>query len=124
MKKILPLSKFPHRLFSIVAIIAFVAFLLTLKPVAEAVKKVVEMLGITFPPMEIFRNTAANILIVALGYVALAVAAVIVVPIVKVTLTIAAVAAVGYGLYNIYRTFVGGSTNNVMPDTTPLPPKK
>jgi hypothetical protein len=124
MKKILPLSKFPHRLFSIVAIIAFVAFLLTLKPVAEAVKKVVEMLGITFPPMEIFRNTAANILLVALGYVALAVAAVIVVPIVKISLTLAAVAAVGYGLYNIYRTFVGGSTTNVMPDTTPLPPKK
>jgi ABC-type uncharacterized transport system YnjBCD permease subunit len=123
MKKILPLSKFPHRLFSIVAIIAFVAFLLTLKPVAEAVKKVVEMLGITFPPMEMFRNTAANILLVALGYVALAVAAVIVVPIVKISLTLAAVAAVGYGLYNIYRTFVGGSTKDVMPDTTPLPKK-
>jgi hypothetical protein len=124
MKKILPITKFPHRVFSVVAIIAFVAFLLTLKPVAEVVKKTVESLGITFPPMEIFRNTAANILLIALGYIALTVAAIIVVPIVKIAVTVAAVAAVGYGIYNIYRTFVKGSTQNIMPDTTPLPDKK
>jgi len=123
MKKILPLSKFPHRTFAVVGIIAFIAFLLTLKPVAEATKNVVEKLGITFPPLDVFRNTAANILLVALGYIALSVAAVIVVPVVKIAVTIAAVAAVGYGLYNIYRTFVGGSTKDVMPDTTPLPKK-
>lgn len=119
-RKVLPINKFPHKLFSIVAVVAFIAFLLTLKPVAEALKKVVEMLGITFPPMEIFRNTAANILLVALGYIALAVAAVIVIPIVKISVTIAAVAAVGYGLYNIYKTFTGGTTKNVLPDNTDL----
>ena len=48
-KKVLPVKNFPHRVFSVVAIIGFVAFLLTLKPVAEFVKKAVEMLGITFP---------------------------------------------------------------------------
>lgn len=116
MKKVLPINNFPHRLFSVVAIIALVAFLLTLKPVAEVVKKGVEMLGITFPPMDIFRNTAANILLVALGYIALAVAAVIVVPVVKIAVTIAAVAAVGYGLYNIYKTFTGKSTKAILPD--------
>jgi len=124
MKKILPITKFPHRVFSVVAIIAFVAFLLTLKPVAEVVKKTVESLGITFPPMEIFRNTAANILLIALGYIALTIAAIIVVPIVKIAVTVAAVAAVGYGIYNIYRTFVKGSTQNIMPDSTPMPDKK
>jgi hypothetical protein len=116
MKKVLPISgKFPHRLFSVVAIIAVVAFLLTLKPVAEIVKKGIEMLGITFPPIEVFRNTAANILLVAIGYIALAVAAVIVIPIVKIAVTLAAVAVVGVGLYNLYNTFFGGSTTVILP---------
>jgi len=119
-KKVLPLKNFPHRVFSVVAIIALIAFLLTLKPVAEAVKKVVEMLGITFPPMDIFRNAAANILLVALGYIALVVAAAIVVPIVKVSVTIAAVAAVGYGLYNLYKTFTGKSIKDILPDDTKI----
>jgi hypothetical protein len=118
--KVLPFKNFPHRVFSVVAIIALVAFLLTLKPVAEATKKLVEMLGITFPPMDIFRNTAANILIVALGYIALSVAAIIVIPVVKIAVTVAAVAAVGYGLYNIYRTFTGKSTKDVLPDDTKI----
>jgi len=119
-RKVLPVKNFPHRLFSVVAIIALVAFLLTLKPVAEVVKKLVEMLGITFPPIDIFRNTAANILLVALGYIALAITGVIVIPIVKVAVTVAAVAAVGYGLYNIYRTFTGKSTKVVLPDNTKI----
>ena len=116
MKKVLPISgKFPHRLFSIVAIIAVVAFLFTLKPVADLVKKGIEMLGITFPPIEVFRNTAANILLVALGYIALAIAAVIVIPIVKISVTLAAIAVVGVGLYNLYNTFFGKSTTVILP---------
>lgn len=118
MKKVLPISgRFPHRLFSVVAIIAVVAFLLTIKPVAELVKKGVEMLGITFPPIEVFQNAAANILLVALGYIALSIAAIIVVPIVKIAVTVAAVAVVGYGLYNLYNTFFKGNTKNIIPET-------
>jgi hypothetical protein len=119
-RKVLPVKNFPHRVFSVVAIIALVAFLLTIKPVAEIVKKGVEMLGVTFPPMDIFRNAAANILLVSLGYVALVVASIIVVPIVKVAVTIAAVAAVGYGLYNLYRTFTGQGTKDILPDNTKI----
>lgn len=120
MKKVLPISgKFPHRLFSIVAIVAVVAFLLTLKPVVEIVKKGIEMLGITFPPIEVFQNAAANILLVALGYIALAIAAVIVIPIVKISVTIAAVAVVGVGLYNLYNTFFKGTTKQILPDIMP-----
>ena len=116
MKKVLPISgKFPHRLFSIVAIVAIVAFLLTLKPVVEIVKKGIEMLGITFPPIEVFQNVAANILLVALGYIALAVAAVIVIPIVKIAVTIAAVAVIGAALYNLYTTFAKKSTRLILP---------
>ena len=123
-RKVLPVKNFPHRLFSIVAIIALVAFLLTIKPVAETVKKLVEMLGITFPPLDIFRNTAANILLVSLGAVALWIAALIVIPIVKIAVTVAAVAVVGYGLYNLYRTLTGGSVKDILPDNPTLPEKK
>ena len=117
MKRVLAVSgKFPHKIFSVVAIIALVAFLLTLKPVAEIVKKGIEFLGGTFPPLEIFRNTAANILLIALGYLALSIAAVIVIPIVKIAVTVAAIAVVAYGIYNIYRTFTGKSTKDILPD--------
>ncbi len=122
-RKVLPFKNFPHRLFSIVAIIALVAFLLTIKPVAETVKKLVEMLGITFPPMDIFRNAAANILLVCVGYFALVIAAAIAIPIVKIGVTIAAVAVVGYGLYNLYKTFTGGSVKDILPDNTDITKK-
>jgi hypothetical protein len=117
-RKVLPFKNFPHRLFSIVAVIALVAFLLTIKPVAEVVKKGVEMLGITFPPMDIFRNAAANILLVCVGYFALVIAAAIAIPIVKISVTVAAVAVVGYGLYNIYKTFTGQNVKDILPDNT------
>jgi hypothetical protein len=122
-RKVLPFKNFPHRLFSIVAIIALVAFLLTIKPVAETVKKLVEMLGITFPPMEIFKNAAANILLVCLGYFALVIAAAIAIPIVKIAVTVSASAVVGYGLYNLYKVFTGGTVMNILPDVAPKPNK-
>ena len=122
-RKVLPFKNFPHRLFSIVAVIALVAFLLTIKPVAEVVKKGVEMLGITFPPMDIFRNAAANILLVCVGYFALVIAAAIAVPIVKISVTIAAVAVVGYGLYNLYKTFTGQNVKDILPDNTNIDKK-
>lgn len=123
-RKVLPFKNFPHRLFSIVAIIALVAFLLTIKPVAETVKKLVEMLGITFPPMEIFKNAAANILLVCLGYFALVIAAAIAIPIVKIAVTVTAVAVVGYGIYNIYKIFTGGTVMNILPEPGPKPSPK
>jgi hypothetical protein len=122
-RKVLPFKNFPHRLFSIVAVIALVAFLLTIKPVAETVKKLVEMLGITFPPMDIFRNAAANILLVCVGYFALVIAAAIAIPLVKIAVTVAAVAVVGYGLYNLYKTFTGGSVKDILPDNTNIDKK-
>jgi hypothetical protein len=119
-RKVLPFKNFPHRLFSIVAVIALVAFLLTIKPVAETVKKLVEMLGITFPPMDIFRNAAANILLVCVGYFALVISAAIAIPLVKIAVTVAAVAVVGYGLYNLYKTFTGGTVKDILPDPTDI----
>jgi hypothetical protein len=122
-RKVLPINKFPHRTFAVVAIIALVAFLLTIKPVAEVVKKSVESLGISFPPMDVFRNTSANILLVAAGYMVLAIGSVVAIPILKVAVVVAGLAIAGVGIYNLYRTFIGGSTKDVLPDSTPLPRK-
>jgi hypothetical protein len=79
------------------------------------------MLGITFPPIEVFQNTAANILLVAIGYLVLTIAAVIVVPIVKIAVTVIAVGLIGYGIYNLYRTFTGRSVVNILPDSDTFP---
>jgi hypothetical protein len=122
-RKVLPINKFPHRTFAVVAIIALVAFLLTIKPVAEVVKKGVESLGISFPPMDVFRNASANILLVAAGYMVLAIGSIVAIPILKVAVVVAGLAIAGVGIYNLYRTFMGGSTTNILPDNTPLPPK-
>lgn len=120
-RKIIPIRNFPHKLFAVVAIFTLIAFLLTLKPVAEVVKKGVEMLGITFPPMAIFQNVAANMLLVGLGAMALFVAGVIMVPIIKIAVTVAAVAVVAVGLYNIYKSFTGKPTQKIIPEGTISP---
>jgi hypothetical protein len=73
--------------------------------------------------MEIFQNAAANILLVCLGYFALVFAGVIAIPIVKIAVTVSAVAVVGYGLYNLYKTFTGKSVMNILPEPSPKPSK-
>lgn len=121
-RKVLPIRNFPHKFFAVVAVFALVAFLLTLKPVAEQVKKLVEMLGITFPPIDIFRNTAANLLLLGIGVLLIPIAALITVVTVKVAVVVVAVAIIGVALFNVYRTFTGGSTVVILPDT-PIEPK-
>lgn len=123
MKRVFPIVKFPHKTFAFLAVFAFIAFLLTLKPVAEATKTAVEKLGITFPPMEIFRNTAANLLLVGIGAIGVIIGGFVTVAVLKVAVVVSALALVGVGLYNVYRTFTGGTTINVLPEKTPLEDK-
>lgn len=123
MRRVFPIVKFPHKTFAFLAVFAFIAFLLTLKPVAEATKSVVERLGITFPPVEIFRNTAANLLLVALGTIGIIIGGFVTVVGIKVAVIVAAVAVVAVGLVNVYRTFFGGTTMNILPEDRDLTPK-
>jgi hypothetical protein len=122
MKKVLPItgSKFPQKTFAVVAIIAFVAFLLTLKPVAEAVKTGVEKLGITFPPMEVFRNVAQTIQDIAVGGLILIVGFAAAVVSVKLALIVVAAGAIAYGGYRLYNTFIKGETQNRLPESTDI----
>lgn len=115
-RKIIPIRNFPHKLFSVIAVFTFIAFLLTLKPVAEVVKKGAEMVGINFPPMDIFRNVAGNMLIFGIATMAALFAGVIAVPAIKLLVTAAAVVVVAVTLYNIYKSFTGKTTQKILPE--------
>lgn len=117
-RKVLPISKFPHRLFAVIAIIALVAFLFSLKPVAEVVKKAAEMVGIKFPPIEVFQNANANVLNLASGALLVIVGLAAVVLGVKVALIIAGASLVAYAGYRLYNIFFKGETQNIMPGGT------
>lgn len=115
-RKIFPIRNFPHRLFAIVAIFTIIALLLTLKPVAEVVKKGAEAVGINFPPLDLFQNVAANMLLLGLAVMGILVASIILVPIVKISVTIAGVAIAAVALWNIYKSFTGKSTQKILPE--------
>lgn len=137
MKKLLPLqgSKFPQKTFAVLAVIALIAFLLTLKPVAEAVKTAAEKVGITFPPLDVFRNVANSIKEVAIGAMVLLVGFAVGLVGIKIALITVAVASIVYAGYRIYNSFAKGFTQNTLPEapttqqpnnptlpsTTPLP---
>lgn len=116
MKKVLPISgKFPQKLFAVLAIIALVAFLFSLKPVADVVKKAAEMVGIKFPPVEVFQNANANVLNLASGLILIIVGIAAVVLGVKVALIVAGASLVAYAAYRLYNTFFKSETQDIMP---------
>ena len=117
-RKILPIRNFNHKFFAVVAVFTLIAFLLTLKPVAEFVQTVAEKLKIDFPPLEVFRNTAANFGLVGAGIMLALFAFVVAVPIVKIAVTVVAVSLVAVGLYNVYKTFFMKDTQKILPTGT------
>jgi len=121
MKKVLPIAgtKFPQKTFAVLAVIAIVAYLLTLKPVAEVVKTGVEKLGITFPPLDVFRNVAKQIEGFALGAMLLVVGLVLGVLGLKIGIIVIAAAAIYYSGMAIYNSLVKGVTQNVLPEDVP-----
>lgn len=123
MKKVLPIAgtKFPQKTFAVLAVIAIVAYLLTMKPVAEVVKAGVEKLGITFPPLDVFRNVAKQIEGFALAGMLLAVGLVLGVLGIKIGIVVIAAAAIYYSARAIYNSLVKGVTQNVLPEDMPTP---
>jgi hypothetical protein len=105
MKKVLPISnnKFPQKTFAVLSIIALVAFLLSIRKVAEVVKSGVEMVGIPFPNMDLFIDTANTIKEVAIGLAMVVVTAAVAVVSVKVALFVAAGSIVVFGAYKLYQ---------------------
>ena len=121
MKKVLPIAgtKFPQKTFAVLAVIAIVAYLLTMKPVAEVVKTGVEKLGITFPPLDVFRNVAKQIEGFALAGMLLTVGLVLGVLGLKIGIIVIAAAAIYYSGMAIYNSLVKGMTQNVLPEDMP-----
>jgi len=126
MKKVLPIAgnKFPQKTFAVLAVIAIVAYLLTLKPVAEVVKTGVEKLGITFPPLDVFRNVAKQIEGFAVAGMLLLVGLTLGLFGLKIGLVIISVAAIYYAGMSIYNSLVKGVTQNTLPDSVPMKDKK
>lgn len=126
MKKVLPIAgnKFPQKTFAVLAVIALVAFLLTLKPVAEVVKTGAEKLGINFPPLDVFRNVASQINKFALGGMVLLVGLAIGLVGLKVAVVLIAVASIYYAGMSIYNSLVKGVTKDTLPDSYPMEDKK
>jgi len=121
MKKVLPIAgtKFPQKTFAVLAVIAIVAYLLTIKPVAEVVKTGVEKLGITFPPLDVFRNVAKQIEGFALAAMLLVVGLILGVLGLKIGIVVIAAAAIYYAGMSIYNSLVKGVTRNVIPEDMP-----
>ena len=128
MKKVLPItnSKFPQKTFAVLAIIALVAYLLSIRKVAEVVKTGVESLGIKFPDMSLFMDTAETIKEVAIGLSVLVVAAAVAVISVKVALFVVAGSVVVFGAYKLYNNLFGSekSLKDRGYGPVPLEPKK
>jgi hypothetical protein len=126
MKKVLPIAgtKFPQKTFAVLAVIAIVAYLLTMKPVAEVVKTGVEKLGITFPPLDVFRNVANQINSFAVAGMLLAVGLTIGLFGLKIGVVIIAVASIYYAGMSIYNSLVKGITKDTLPDSVPMQDKK
>lgn len=128
MKKILPISnpKFKQKTFAVLAIIALVAWLLSMRKVAEVVKTGVESIGIKFPDMSLFMDTAETIKEVAIGGIVLLIAAAVAVLSVKAALFIVAGAAVYYGVMKLVNVFTGNekSLKDRGYGPVPLEPKK
>ena len=128
MKKVLPISnpKFKQKTFAVLAIIALVAWLLSMRKVAEVVKSGVESIGIKFPDLSLFMDTAETIKEVAIGGIVLLIAAAVAVLSVKAALFIVAGAAVYYGVMKLVNVFTGGekSLKDRGYGPVPLEPKK
>ena len=128
MKKVLPISnpKFKQKTFAVLAIIALVAWLLSMRKVAEVVKTGVESVGIKFPDLSLFMDTAETIKEIAIGILVLLVAGVVAVLSVKAALFIVAGAAVYYGAMKLISVFIGGekSLKDRGYGAVPLEPKK
>jgi hypothetical protein len=105
MTRVLPIAKFPHKLFGVIAIIMLIAFLFSLKPVAEVVKKGVEMLGVKFPPLEVFQEANNNVLYLCAGALLLLVGLAIVYPIVKIALVVVGASFIIYSGYKLFQNF-------------------
>jgi hypothetical protein len=113
-RKILPVRNFQHKTFAILAVFAIVAFLMTLKPVAEVVKKGLDMVGLS-TAVELIQITASYMMMFAVGAMLLLITPLILVASIKIIVTLVAVAVIGWSIYSIYQAFTKKPVTNPLP---------
>jgi hypothetical protein len=116
-QKLLPINNFRHKTFAVLAIFAFIAFLMTLKPVAEMVKKGLDAVGIS-AAVEMIQVASSYLVMIGVGLILLLFTPFIFVAVVKIAVTLVAVGLVGYGLFSIYNLFTGKKVTNPLPQGT------
>ena len=100
-----------QKTFAVFAVIMLVAFLFSLKPVAEVVKKAVEMLGIKFPPVEVFQQASTDAMYVAAGVALVLIGLSAIVPIVQISLVVVGAAFIAYSGYKLWTSIFPSYSN-------------
>lgn len=104
-----------NKLLAVSAIVLAIALLLMIEAVAEVVVSAGNKLGVPMPPVPVFRNAAANVVLVAAGVFFLVISAVLVVPVVKFAVIGAGLALAGYGVYQLYKLVKGDMVQDLTP---------
>ena len=112
MKRVLPIAKFPHKVFGIIAVVMLIAFLFSMKPVAEFVKKLVEQVGIKFPPVEVFQEANNNVLYATAGLLIVIIGLAVIYPIVKISLIVVGLSFIAYSGYKLFKNLFPSYGNN------------
>jgi hypothetical protein len=113
-RKILPVRKFGHSYFAIIAVFTIIAFLMTLKPVAEIVKKGLDMIGLT-TAVELIQITASYLWMLGAGLLLLIITPLILVASIKIIVTVVAVGLIGWALYSVGQVFTNKKVTNPLP---------
>lgn len=117
-------SKFKmDKLLAVLGVFILIAFLLTIKPIAELVTKAGNEIGIKMPPVPILQNTSAWMGVGALGLGLIVIIGIFTVPLVKLGFLVAGVALAAYGIWSVYKAFTGKPVADVMPQNTPITKK-
>jgi len=117
-------SKFKmDNLLAVLGVFILIAFLLTIKPIAELVTKAGNGIGVNMPAVEALQATSAWMGVGALGLGLIVIVGIFTVPLVKLGFLVAGVALAGYGIWSVYRAFTGQPVKNVLPDSTTITKK-
>jgi len=110
-------SKSPSNwIFKTALIVGFIGFLLMWKPVAEIVKKGVDMVAPSlFPAVEIVQEVGASLLFVGVGLALLLLSPIFFTILLKTIVIVIGVVVIGWGLSRLYNTIFRGKTENIVP---------
>lgn len=116
MKRILNLRGFKwDRVLYIALAFILVCMILMIESVAEVVVSAGNKVGVNMPVVPVFRQYAANGLLVGSGIAFLVFSAIVVVPVAKFALIAVGIGMAVYGVYQLYKMVSGKAVHDVIP---------